>query len=105
MDKELKQTQLIAPEDYYGDNEVETIQHDNIATLEHHEATDNEINVTPNSNQPPAAPVAPKKSRKSTGKGKQPAKRLKLNFDEDEENANTEENTASLGKFISCKFT
>ena len=100
MEAELKQTQFLAPEDCYDDSNdaVDTLQQDNITTLEREESpkpTDKDDIPRP----------APKKSRKSAGsKGKQPVKKQKLVFDNDEtEDAaghSTEDNTTSLGKYM-----
>ena len=102
MDQELKQTQSLTPEDYYEDNrqeEVEAIQNDNIAVLESQKAIDEDSDTPPS--QPPTPPMTPaKKSRKSTGsKGKQPMKKQKLTFEEEEgDEANTEDTSTSPGK-------
>ena len=39
MDSELKQTESIAPEDYYEEEDQDEIVNDNIATLEKEDAT------------------------------------------------------------------
>ena len=101
MSDELKQTQSLAPEDYYKDDEIETVQNNNMAVLE---KDDNNQDTTP---PPPPTqaitmtPAAPKKSRIANGtKGKQPLKKQKLNFEEvdTEETANDRGSSTSLGK-------
>ena len=67
MDQELKQTQSLAPEDYYEDSsqeKVEAIQNDNIAVLESQKATDKDSDTPPN--QPPAPPMVPSKAHQET---------------------------------------
>ena len=101
MDSKLKQTQSIAPEDYYEEKDQDEIVNDSIATLEKEDVTP-ENTTPPQQANPMPAPAAPKKGRKATtAKGKHLLKKQKLQFnDEDaEDNGNdSSSSSTSLGK-------
>ena len=115
MDSELKQTQSIAPEDYYKEEDQDEIVNDNIATLEKEDATP-ENTMPPQQANPMPAPAAPRKGRKvTTAKGKQSLKKQKLQFNDEDAEDNGDDSSSSsstsLGKkliflknffFLSC---
>ena len=101
MDSELKQTQSIAPEDYYEEEDQDEIVNDNIATLEKEAATP-ENTMPPQQANPMPAPAAQRKGRKATtAKGKQPLKKQKFQFnDEDAEDNGDDSSSSSLPHWV-----
>ena len=102
MNSELKQTQSIAPEDYYEEEDQDEIVNDNIATLEKEDATP-ENTMPPQQANPMPVPAAPRKGRKATtSKGKQPSKKQKLQFNDEDAEDNgdysSSSSSTSLGK-------
>ena len=95
MDSKLKQTQSIAPEDHYEEEDQDEIVNDNIATLEKEDATPENI-TPPQQANPMPAPAAPRKERKATtAKGKQPLKKQKLQFNDEDAEDNGDDSSSS----------
>ena len=59
MSDELKQTHSLAPEDYYEDDEIQTVQNDNIAVLEKDDSNQDTTTPPPPTQAIATTPAAP----------------------------------------------
>ena len=89
----------IAEENFVDESSQDAVINANMATLEHDlDVSENKQTTTPPNQSAPTTPAAPKRSRKANGaRGKQPVKKQKLNF-EDEESDGEDTGTTSPGK-------
>ena len=89
----------IAEESFVDEPSQDAVINANVATLERDlDVSEDQQTTTPPNQSAPTTPAAPKKSRKANGaRGKQPVKKQKLNF-EDEESDSEDTGTTSLGK-------
>ena len=92
-------SQAIAEEMFVDESSQDAVINANVATLERDlDASEDQQTTTPPNQSAPTSPAAPKKSKKAKGaRGKQPVKKQKLNF-EDEESDSEDTGTTSLGK-------
>ena len=92
-------SQAVAEENFVDESSQDAVINANVATLERDlDASEDQQTTTPPNQSAPTTPAAPKKSRKANGaRGKQPVKKQKLNF-EDEESDSEDTGTTSMGK-------
>ena len=94
----MDQSQAVAQEDFVDETSQDAVINANVATLERDFDAPEDQQTTSPYQSVPTTPAAPKKARKANmTKGKQPVKKQKLNF-EDEESESEDNGTTSLGK-------